>query len=65
MPVAAGVVGDDRMGRTRRKITGLLLKAASEAMLTVAADPKHLGARIVMICSRAFTEFAIMGSSRR
>ena len=26
----------------------LLFKAASEAMLTIAADPKHLGARIGM-----------------
>jgi hypothetical protein len=29
-------------------VYGLLFKAASEAMLTIAADPKHLGARIGM-----------------
>ena len=28
------------------EVYGLLFKAASEAMLTIAADPKHLGARI-------------------
>ena len=32
--------------RNKAAIYGLLFKAASEAMLTIAADPKHLGARI-------------------
>ena len=32
----------------KRVIYGLLFKAASEATLTIAADPKHLGARIAI-----------------
>ena len=32
--------------RTRPRSTTLLFKAAAEATLTIAADPKHLGARI-------------------
>ena len=32
--------------RTRRVIYDLLFKASAETMLTIAADPKHLGARI-------------------
>jgi hypothetical protein len=34
--------------QNKRVIDGLLFKAASEAMLTIAADPKHLGARIAI-----------------
>src|SRR4249920_3950880 len=32
--------------QNKPEVYGLLFKAASEAMLTIAADPKHLGARI-------------------
>jgi hypothetical protein len=32
--------------QNKAEVYGLLFKAASEAMLTIAADPKHLGARI-------------------
>ena len=32
----------------KRVIYGLLFKASSQAMLTIAADPKHLGARIAI-----------------
>jgi hypothetical protein len=32
----------------KRLIYGLLFKASAEAMLTIAADPKHLGARIAI-----------------
>ncbi len=32
--------------QNKRVIYGLLLKASAETMLTIAADPKHLGARI-------------------
>jgi Putative transposase/Transposase zinc-binding domain len=34
--------------QNKAEVYGLLFKAASEAMLTIAADPKHLGARIGM-----------------
>jgi hypothetical protein len=34
--------------QNKAELYGLLFKAASEAMLTIAADPKHLGARIGM-----------------
>ncbi len=32
--------------QNKRVIYGILLKASAETMLTIAADPKHLGARI-------------------
>ena len=32
----------------KRAVYGLLFKASAEAMLTIAADPKHLGARIAV-----------------
>ena len=32
--------------QNKAEVYGLLFKAASETMLTIAADPKHLGARI-------------------
>lgn len=34
--------------QNKRVIYGLLLKASAEAMLTIAADPKHLGAKIAI-----------------
>jgi hypothetical protein len=34
--------------QNKRLIYGLLLKASAEAMLTIAADPKHLGAKIAI-----------------
>ena len=34
--------------QNKAEVYGLLFKAASETMLTIAADPKHLGARIGM-----------------
>ena len=37
--------------QNKAEIYGLLFKAASETMLTIAADPKHLGARIgITLC---------------
>jgi hypothetical protein len=35
--------------QNKRVIYGLLMKASAEATLTIAADPKHLGARIGII----------------
>jgi len=32
--------------QNKAEIYGLLFKAASESMLTIASDPKHLGAKI-------------------
>jgi hypothetical protein len=32
--------------QNRAAIYGILFKASAETMLTIAADPKHLGARI-------------------
>src|SRR4029453_3082263 len=32
--------------QNKARVYGLLLKAAAEALTTIAADPKHLGARI-------------------
>ena len=32
--------------QNKTEVYGLLFKAASETMLTIAADPEHLGARI-------------------
>ena len=34
--------------RNKAAVYGLLFKASAEALLTIAADPKHLGARIGM-----------------
>ena len=42
LPSAVGAVA----WQNKAEVYGLLFKAASEAMLTIAADPKHLGARI-------------------
>ena len=42
LPSAIGAVA----WQNKAEVYGLLFKAASEAMLTIAADPKHLGARI-------------------
>ena len=36
--------------QNKAAIYDLLFKASSETMLTIAADPKHLGARIGMLC---------------
>ena len=41
LPSAIGAVA----WQNKTTVYGLLFKAASEAMLTIAADPKHLGAR--------------------
>ena len=40
--------GQDRRHRSTNKavVYDLLFKAAAETVLTIAADPKHLGARI-------------------
>jgi hypothetical protein len=42
LPSAAGAIA----WQNKATVYGLLFKAASEAMLTIAADPRHLGARI-------------------
>ena len=42
LPSAIG----DIAWQNKAEVYGLLFKAAAEAMLTIAADPKHLGARI-------------------
>ena len=42
LPAAIGAIGY----QNKAEVYGLLFKAASETMLTIAADPKHLGARI-------------------
>ena len=42
LPAAIGGIA----WQNKAEVYGLLFKAASEAMLTIAADPKHLGARI-------------------
>jgi hypothetical protein len=44
LPAAIGAIAY----QNKAAVYGLLFKAASEAMLTIAADPKHLGARIGM-----------------
>jgi hypothetical protein len=44
LPSAIGAIA----WQNKAAVYGLLFKAASEAMLTIAADPKHLGARIGM-----------------
>jgi hypothetical protein len=44
LPAAIGAIAY----QNKAALYGLLFKAASEAMLTIAADPKHLGARIGM-----------------
>jgi hypothetical protein len=44
LPPAIGAIA----WQNKAEVYGLLFKAASEAMLTIAADPKHLGARIGM-----------------
>jgi Putative transposase/Transposase zinc-binding domain len=44
LPSAIGAIA----WQNKATVYGLLFKAASEAMLTIAADPKHLGARIGM-----------------
>ena len=44
LPAAIGAIAY----QNKAVVYGLLFKAASEAMLTIAADPKHLGARIGM-----------------
>ena len=38
----------DIAGKNKAVIYDLLFRAASETLLTIAADPKHLGARIGM-----------------
>ena len=43
---AAGRDRRHRATRTRPSVYDLLFQAAAETMLTIAADPKHLGARI-------------------
>ena len=45
---AAGRASATSPTRTRRVIYDLLFKASAETMLTIAADPKHLGARIAI-----------------
>jgi len=42
LPAAIGAIA----WQNKAEVYGLLFKAASETMLTIAADPKHLGARI-------------------
>jgi len=42
LPAAIGAIAY----QNKAEVYGLLFKAASETMLTIAADPKHLGARI-------------------
>ena len=42
LPAAIGALA----WQNKAEVYGLLFKAASETMLTIAADPKHLGARI-------------------
>jgi hypothetical protein len=42
LPPAIGAIA----WQNKAEVYGLLFKAASETMLTIAADPKHLGARI-------------------
>ena len=42
LPSAIGAIA----WQNKTEVYGLLFKAASETMLTIAADPKHLGARI-------------------
>ena len=42
LPSAIGAIA----WQNKAEVYGLLFKAASETMLTIAADPKHLGARI-------------------
>ena len=42
LPAATGAIA----WQNKAEVYGLLFKAASETMLTIAADPKHLGARI-------------------
>jgi hypothetical protein len=44
LPSAVGAIA----WQNKALVYGLLFKAASETMLTIAADPKHLGARIGM-----------------
>jgi hypothetical protein len=44
LPSALGAIA----WQNKTEVYGLLFKAASETMLTIAADPKHLGARIGM-----------------
>jgi hypothetical protein len=44
LPAAIGAIA----WRNKAEVYGLLFKATSETMLTIAADPKHLGARIGM-----------------
>ena len=44
LPAAIGAIA----WQNKAEVYGLLFKAASEAMLTIAADPRHLGARIGM-----------------
>jgi hypothetical protein len=44
LPSAIGAIA----WQNKATVYGLLFKAASETMLTIAADPKHLGARIGM-----------------
>ena len=44
LPSAIGAIA----WQNKAEVYGLLFKAASETMLTIAADPKHLGARIGM-----------------
>ena len=36
--------------QNKAEIYAILFKAAAEATLTIAADPKHLGARIGVTC---------------
>ena len=45
LPAAIGAIAR----QNKAEVYALLFKAASEAMLTIAADPKHLGARIGFI----------------
>ena len=42
LPSAIGAIA----WQNKAEVYGLLFKAASETMLTIAADPKHLGAQI-------------------
>ena len=44
LPSAIGAIA----WQNKAEVYGLLFKAASETMLTIAADPKHLGARIAI-----------------
>ena len=54
-----------RTSRIQNKsvIYDILFKASAETMITIAADPKHLGARIGIICRAAHLGLGIDASS--